>query len=67
MGMSVLSLTEPTSRRNTVGPAPVRSGSSSRSLMLLTTELTGVIRVVFPMFTLPAGVITFPALTALTT
>ena len=62
--MSVLSLTDPTSRMDTVGPAPVRIGSSSRSLMFVTTEFIGEIRVSSPMFTLPDGMITLPVVTA---
>ena len=62
--MSVLSLTEPMSRTKTVGPAPVRIGSSSRSLMLDTTEFIGEMRVWSPMFTLPDGMMTLPAVTA---
>ncbi len=65
--MSVATLTDPTSRTNTVGPAPDRIGSSSRSSMLVTTEFIGVMRVRSPMLTLPAGMMTLPALTARTT
>src|SRR5579885_2935957 len=67
VGTSVLSATDPTSRMNTVGPGPVRIGSDSSSLMLATTEFTGVISVVSPTFTLPDGMITFPEATARTT
>ena len=62
--MSVLSLTLPTSRIDTGGPAPVRIGNSSKSLILVTTEFIGEIRVSSPMFTLPDGMITLPAVTA---
>ena len=62
--MSVLSLTVPMSRIETGGPAPVRIGSSSRSLMFETTEFIGEMRVSSPMLTLPDGMMTLPAVTA---
>ena len=65
--MSVLSLTDPTSRMDTGVPAPVRMGSSRRSLIVPTTELIGAIRVSSPMFRLPDGMMTLPVVTALIT
>jgi hypothetical protein len=62
--MSVLSLTDPTSRIATGGPAPVRIGKSSRSSIGPTIEFIGEIRVSSPMFTLPDGMMTFPDVTA---
>src|SRR6184192_1650739 len=62
--MSVLSPTDPTSRTNTVAPAPVRIGSASRSSIFETTELTGVMRVWPATLTLPDGTITLPEETA---
>ena len=62
--MSVLSLTEPTSRIETGGPAPVRIGNSSRSLIVPTTEFMGEMRVSSPMLRLPDGTMTLPVLTA---
>ena len=48
----------------TGGPAPVRIGSSSRSLIVPTTEFIGEMRVSSPMLTLPDGMMTLPAVTA---
>ncbi len=62
--MSVLSVTLPTSRIETGVPAPVRMGNSSRSLIFVTTEFIGEIRVSSPMFTLPDGMMTLPAVNA---
>ena len=62
--MSVLSLTEATSRMDTGVPAPLRIGSSSKSLIGPTTEFIGEMRVSSPMLTLPEGMMTFPVVTA---
>src|ERR1035437_10604634 len=48
-----------TSRRNTAGYTPVRIGTPSRSLMFLTTELSGTIGYLPPIGMLPEGLIRF--------
>ena len=53
-----------TSRIEIGGPAPVRIGRLSRSLIVPTTELIGEIRVSSPMLMLPDGMITLPVVTA---
>ena len=62
--MSVLSLTEATSRMETGVPAPLRIGSSRRSSIGPTTEFIGEMRVSSSMFTLPEGMMTLPVVTA---
>src|SRR3954470_11657195 len=65
--MSEASTTSPTSRRKTVGYLPVRSGTLSRSLIFLATELRGTIGY-FPLIgMLPEGVMRFAAVMAVTT
>jgi hypothetical protein len=65
--MSLESSIVPTSRKNTVGPAPVRIGRFCKSLMFETTELIGARRSKSPVRTLPAGTIVFPVSSARTT
>src|SRR2546430_10234412 len=65
--MSEASCTSATSRTNTAGKVPARIGTTSRSLMFLTTELSGTIGYLSPSITLPEGLIVLAAAMALTT
>ena len=64
--MSEASLTSPMSRRKTVGYVPVRIGTLSRSLMFLTTELSGTIGYFLLMGMFPEGLMMFAAVMAAT-
>src|SRR5436853_233301 len=65
--MSEASCTSATSRTKTAGKVPTRIGTPSRSLMFLTTELSGTIGYLSPSMTLPDGLIVLAAAMALTT
>ena len=64
--MSEASLTSPMSRRKTAGYVPVRIGTLSRSLMFLTTELSGTIGYFLLMGMFPEGLMMFAAVMAAT-
>src|ERR1017187_3332876 len=65
--MSDPSTTVAVSLRKTVGYTAVRMGTSARSWMFLTTELSGTIGYFEPMAMLPDGLMRFAAVTAATT